>query len=84
MDIQRTPLLFESGVPVNWPKRTGYPSPGVIRGGGFPAGTNKGGPGIPEADAEYECSAGGKKLAKAQAWMFPSKRIKVCGKVMKY
>jgi len=87
MDIQRTPLLIETSVPVNWPKKIGLPSPGVVRATGYPAGSRNAknnGPGIPDSDGEYECSVDGKKLAKAQAWMFPSKRIKVCGEILKH
>lgn len=85
MNLDRTPLLLETGVPVGWPTRTGYPPPGVTRAKGYPAGDNtkKGEPGIPTHDAEYDCSSEGKKIAKSQAWMFPSKRVKVCGKVLK-
>lgn len=84
--LARTPLLLHlvegQPVPVDWPKKVGYPPPGMIRKTSYPAGSGKG-PGIPEADDEYPCTKEGKKLAKAQAWMFPSKRVKVCGKVLK-
>jgi hypothetical protein len=84
MDLQRTPLLLsETAVPVNWPSRTGYPSPGVTRKTAYPAGggNSKGDAGY---DDEYPCTDEGKKLAKAHAWQFPSKRIKVCGKILRY
>lgn len=38
----------------------------------------------PAFDAEYDCSPEGKKIAKSHAWMFPSKRVKNCGKILKY
>jgi hypothetical protein len=44
---------------------------------------SKGGPGIPTHDAEYPCTPEGRKIARAHAWQFPSKRIKVCGKILK-
>jgi len=85
MDLQRTPLLIETAVPTNWPKKVGYPPPGLVKTRGYPAGSSKkGAPGVPDSDGEYECTPEGKKLAKAQAWMFPSKRIKVCNKILKY
>jgi len=83
MNLTRTPLLIETGVPVDWPKTVGYPPPGVVRASGYPAGKgdDKDGEGI---DAEYDCSPEGKKIAKAHAWMFPSKRVKACGKKYRY
>lgn len=82
MDLRRTPLLIETSVPTDWPKRVGYPPPGVTKAKSLPTGSGKG-PGIPDSDAEYECSPEGKKIAKSHAWMFPSKRVKVCGRVLK-
>jgi hypothetical protein len=101
--------LEQAAVPVDWPKRVGYPPPGVIRKTEYPAGEGKvlkglmrlkrahkkrrkkkhhteakGGPGFPTHDDEYPCTPEGKKIAKAHAWQFPSKRIKVCGKILKY
>lgn len=81
MELHRTPLLAETAVPTNWPSRVGYPPPGVVRRRAYPAGS--GVPGVPDHDAEYDCSADGKKIAKAHAWQFPSKRVRVCGKVLK-
>lgn len=78
MNLVRTPLLIETSAPVDWPTRVGYPPPGVTRLRGYPAGK------LPDSDAEYDCSADGKKIAKSHAWQFPSKRIKVCGKILKY
>jgi hypothetical protein len=83
MDLQRTPLLLETGVPVDWPTKVGYPPPGVIRKTAYPAGGGKS-KDDPGYDDEYPCSAEGKKIAKAHAWQFPSKRIKVCGKILRY
>ena len=111
----RTPLLLhmleQAPVPVDWPKRIGYPPPGVIRKTEYPAGEgkslkslmrlkrvskkkhrkkrhkhheSKGGPGFPTHDSEYPCTPEGKKIAKAQAWQFPSRRVKVCGRILKY
>jgi len=74
MTLIRTPLLLETSVPVNWPSKVGYPPPGVIRKTAYPAGEG--------ADDSYPCTPEGKKLAKAHAWQFPSKRIKVCGKTL--
>ena len=85
MNLFRTPLILlrESAVPTNWPTRVGYPSPGVTRKESYPAGL--GGPKLKTpADGEYPCSPEGKKIAKAHAWQFPSKRIKVCDKTMEY
>jgi hypothetical protein len=105
--LTRTPLLLafleQMPVPVDWPKRIGYPPPGVIRKTAYPAGAkislghkkkhkkkrkhrheDKGGPGYIAYDDEYPCTPEGKKLAKAHAWQFPSKRIKVCGKILRY
>jgi hypothetical protein len=79
MELVRTPLLVETSVPANWPNTVGYPPPGLQRLGGYPAGT---GP-VPDRDAEYECSPAGKKIAKSHTWMFPSKRVRVCGKTLK-
>lgn len=101
MKLARTPLLLalleQQPVPVDWPKRVGYPPPGIIRKTAYPAGNKvshqllkkrrkheeKSGPGYIPYDDEYPCTPEGKKLAKAHAWELPSKRIKVCGKIHK-
>ncbi len=90
MQLQRTRLLLDliegQPVPVDWPKKVGYPPPGMTRASAYPTEATKrkkGGPGIPTADASYDCTPEGKKIANAHAWMFPSKRVKVCGKVKK-
>lgn len=70
MDLQRTPLLIE-GQPVP------VPPGGMMRKTSYPAGQS-------DADDEYPCDEEGKKLAKAHAWQFPSKRVKVCGKTLRY
>lgn len=80
--MKRTPLLMDqSPVPVDWPRRVGYPPPGVTRVSAYPAG----GPPNPKkpkstVDAVYPRSA--IKLAKAHAWMFPGKRIQSGGRVL--
>ena len=53
----------------------GYPPPGMIRMSAYPAGKGKGlqGKGI---DAEYPDTPEGRKIAKAHAWQFPSKRTR--------
>jgi hypothetical protein len=86
MRLHRTTLLLtvleQASVPVGWPTKVGYPPPGVTRKTSYPAGLGdsaKGG-GI---DDEYPCTPEGKKLANSHAWMFPGKRIKVCGKILK-
>ena len=88
MKLTRTTLLLHliegQPVPVNWPKTVGYPPPGVVQATELPTkakGRKKGGPGIPVADASYDCSPEGKRIAKAHRWLFPSKRVEVCGKV---
>ena len=83
MDLRRTPLLFEIAVPVDWPTRVGYPSPGVMRKTAYPAGGGnlKDGGGY---DDEYPDTPEGRKFAKAHAWMFPSKRIKVGEKTLRF
>lgn len=83
MNLRRTPLLLEIAVPVDWPKKVGMPAPGTIRKTAYPAGggKSKDGPGY---DDEYPCTPEGKKIAKAHAWQFPSKRIKVCDKTLRY
>ncbi len=82
MDLRRTPLLFETSVPVDWPSRTGYPSPGVTRKSAYPAGRGKAN--LKDTfDDEYPCTPEGKKIARSQAWQF-LKPIKVCGKTIKY
>ena len=94
MSLERIPLLLEllegQPVPVDWPTKVGYPPTGpakMTRATAYPTKSKrakKGEPGIPEADAEYPCTPEGKKLAKAHAWQFPSKRVKVCGKILRY
>lgn len=79
----RTPLLIETAVPADWPSKVGYPPPGLIRKTAYPAGDGKG-PKIPDHDDEYPCTAEGRKFAQSHASQFPSKRIKVCGKIIKY
>lgn len=79
MDLIRTPLLDQSPVPVDWPTRVG-PAPGITRMVAYPAG----GPPDPEnpkpsVDAIYPRSL--RKIAKAHAWMFPGKRIKITASV---
>ena len=87
MRLDRTtlllPLIEGQAVPVGWPTRTGYPSPGVTRKTAYPAGLgdNAKGTGV---DDEYPDTPEGRKLANAHAWMFPSKRIKVGKKTLKY
>ena len=83
MDLQRTPLLLEIAVPVDWPRKVGFPPPGTIRKTAYPAGQGKS-----KEDAgyddEYPDTPEGRKLAKAHAWQFPSKRIKVGKKILRY
>ena len=79
MSLTRTPLLDQSPVPVGWPTRIGYPPPGITRMVAYPAGP----PPNPKkkfkrVDAIYP--SGSEKVAKAHAWMFPSKVIQVRGK----
>ena len=82
MDLRRTPLLFETSVPVNWPKRVGMPAPGMTRKKRtYPAGGGK--PGVNVGVDEYDCTPEGKKIAKSHAWQF-LKPVKVCGKTIKY
>ena len=86
MDLQRTPLLLlreQQPIPVDWPKKVGLPAPGMMRKTAYPAGLGDAEDGV-GVDDEYPCSPEGKKLAKAHAWQFPSKRIKVCGKILRY
>lgn len=82
--INRTPLLADliegQAVPVDWPKKIGMPAPGTLRKQSYPAGNGKG-PGVTDHDISYPCTKEGKKLAKAHAWEFPSRRVKICGKV---
>jgi len=86
MNLARTPLLLSliegQPVPVDWPKKVGYPPPGVTRKTSYPAGKGKG-PQGPGYDDAYPCTKEGKKFAKAHAWQFPSKRVKICGKIIK-
>lgn len=81
INLQRTQLLIsiveQAPVPVDWPKEIGYPPPGLTRISGYPS-SSKG-----KYDASYPCTKEGKKLAKARAWMFPGRRVRVCGKVTK-
>jgi hypothetical protein len=83
MDLRRTPLLFETSVPVDWPSRIGLPAPGMMRKTAYPAGLGKSVDGV-GIDDEYPDTPEGRKIAKAQAWMFPSKRIKVGSKILRY
>ena len=84
MDLRRTPLvLFETSVPVDWPTRVGLPAPGMTRKTAYPAGLGKSKDGV-GIDDEYPCTPEGKKIAKAHAWQFPSKRIKICDKILRY
>lgn len=86
MILHRTPLLItimeQQPVPTD-PKirlkaatHIGYPPPGMIRKSEYPAGQNY--------DDSYPCTKEGKKLAKSHAWQYPSKRISVCGKILRY
>ena len=75
--LGRNSLLLDIAVPVDWPKKPGYPPKGPaapIRLRGYPAGQGMGirGPGH---DMEYPLSM--KKIAQAHSWEFPSKRIKL-------
>ena len=76
----RTPLILsvleQASVPVDWPKRVGEP-PGITKKIAYPAGN------MGKFDDEYPCTTGGKKFAQSHKWLFPSKRIKVCGKISK-
>jgi len=85
MNLQRTPLLAleQQAVPVDWPKRVGYPSPGMMRKTAYPAGLGKDDD-AKGVDDEYPDTPEGRKLAKAHAWQFPSKRIKVGKKTLEY
>ena len=79
-NLQRTPLLrniVETSVPVDWPKKIGLPAPGMTR-------KKKTLPDSVSYDDSYPCTKEGKKIAKAHAWQFPSKRIKICGKILSY
>lgn len=77
--MKRTPLI-ETPVPIDWPRRPGFPPPGVERAEAYPART---GPTTkPTVDMTYPNTVEGRRLAKAHAWMFPSKRIKVGKKVL--
>jgi len=81
MDLRRTPLLLETAVPVDWPKKVGFPPPGTIRKTAYPAGQPRAEAGY---DDEYPDTPEGRKIAKAHAWQFPSKRIKVGSKILRY
>jgi hypothetical protein len=71
-DLERTGLRIDEGtpVPVDWPKRVGYPSPGVVRKTAYPAGDA-------EADDDWTGVPDGAKFARAQASLFPSKRVRL-------
>jgi hypothetical protein len=81
MDLRRTPLLFETSVPVDWPAKVGLPAPGMTRKRAYPASGGK--PGVDVGVDEYPCTPEGKKIAKSHAWQF-LKPVKVCGKKLKY
>ena len=65
-------VLEQQPVPADWPKKVGYPPPGMIRMSAYPAGQGKG-PKGKGTDAQYPDTEEGRKIAKAQAWLFPSK-----------
>ncbi len=83
-----TPLLENQPVPTDPEVRAkmknsvGYPPPGMIRMSAYPAGKGDSLKG-PGADAEYPDTPDGRRIAKAHAWQFPSKRIKVGNKTLK-
>ena len=83
MNLTRTPLLIETGVPVDWPKTVGYPPPGMRRLADYPAGKGDD-EDVEGIDGEYDCSLEGKKIAKTRAWMFPGRRTGACGKKYRY
>lgn len=64
-------------------KHIGYPPPGMIRMSAYPAGEGKGpkGKGV---DAQYPDTPEGRKIADAQAWLYPSKRASAGKKVFEY
>lgn len=76
--LTREPLeIDESLVPVDWPRRIGYPPPGIIRLNAYPAGQKN-------IDSEFPATALGQKLAQTQAWLLPSKRVKAGKNIYRY
>jgi len=63
MNLERTPLLIETVVPVNWTAKPGIEHSGLIRLGRYPAGAI----GVRAAYADHP---EGRKFAKAHAWRF--------------
>lgn len=78
--LQRQPLsIHEAGspVPVDWPRRVGSnPPPGVTRREAYPAGKL-------DRDADFGSGKDAKKLAKALAWIKPSRRAAAGGRIFK-
>ena len=80
MNLHRTTLLLSlvegAPVPVDWPTAVGVDKTGVMRKTAYPAGHS-------DFDDEWPDTPEGRKMARAQASMFPSKPVKVGKTILK-